>query len=153
MSFCSQGGFGFPACITIHMVREVCFQGGSASRVVCIQGGSASGRVLYPRGVCIQRVGQTPSQVCLQGVGQTPPPEIHGILRDMVSKRAVRILYPTGMNSCLFFKMTLTDALTNYLLTAERVEPSSFKEILRTSPTFFSSRHELCIELDIPCVP
>ena len=43
MSFCSQWGVGFPACITCYMTRKICIQwGGSASSGGLYPGGSAS---------------------------------------------------------------------------------------------------------------
>ena len=59
--------------------------GGSASKWGCLHpgGGSTSREGLHPGGGWA---------VSLQGGWADPPPEIHGILRDMVKKRAVRIL-------------------------------------------------------------
>ena len=61
-------GVGFPACITDHMTRK-----GSASR----------------------GVGQNPVGIPTRGSasgGLGKPPKIHGLLWDMVNRRAVRIL-------------------------------------------------------------
>ena len=48
-------------------------------------GGSASRRVLHLGVVCIQEGSAS------RRLSRPPLPEIHGILRDMVNKRAVRI--------------------------------------------------------------
>ena len=74
-----RDGGGFPACITGHMTRAVCLQG------VCIEGGLYLGGL--PPG----------------GLGRTPPP--HGILRDMINKRAVRIL----LECILVYQYVITD--------------------------------------------
>ena len=89
------GAGGFQACITGHVTR------GSASRGVCIQGGGSASRVrgLNPDGGSVSR-GSASRGVCLQrgrglhlgGGWADPPSEIHGILRDTVNTRALRIL-------------------------------------------------------------
>ena len=67
------GVVGFPACITGHMTIGICLQG-DLTLGVGIQGVASSGGGMYA------------------GEDWAVPPEIHGILRDMVNKRAVCIL-------------------------------------------------------------
>ena len=91
----------FPTCITGHMSRgvlhlgEVCIQGWSASGGGSTSRGSAS-RGCASTGVCIQGVC---IGGCLHpggGVWAEPPdadpPQIHGVRRDAVNKRAVVVL-------------------------------------------------------------
>ena len=64
-----------------HHASQVILPGGSASR-----GGLPLGRDLPPGGVC------TWGESVSGGWADPPQPKIHGVLRDTVNKRAVRIL-------------------------------------------------------------
>ena len=76
-----QGGDGFPS---MHYR--------SHDWGVCLQGGLHPGKGgLHPRGRGSASRGE--GSASGRGVGQTSPPsEIHGILRNTVNKRAIRIL-------------------------------------------------------------
>ena len=82
-------GVGFPACITGHMTRGICIQGGLPRG-----GGSASAsRGSASKGDWEGLPGSASRGVCIQGGWADPPsPEILGILWNMVNRRAVCIL-------------------------------------------------------------
>ena len=114
---------GIPACITGHMTRGACIQGGlhpgglhqgkSASRKGSASWGSASREVCIQEGVCIQG-GLHRGGSASRGWAD-PLPEIYGILRDTVNKRATRILLECIL-VCLFVYFICSDLLLVYFL-------------------------------------
>ena len=67
-------GVGFPACITGHMTRGICIQGGLPRGGLHLHPGGLHPRGIWKTSLGLPLGGSASRGVCIQGVGQIPHP-------------------------------------------------------------------------------